>query len=271
MIEEFHSPPTKPIMHEMYICDVKFHVDSLAAFLDPNETKKPPLRHGLIVTAGDEASFYTMEENTKPSMIKQIGMHRQKLQKKGGQSAARFSRIREDQIDSFVKLCVDTAIQCFTHEILPTVVTISLGGTGGASVGIYAQIHKSKAWRASALVKITLGCFVLSQLHVQNLWSASAHARSQWMQQSVSIAMQRFREHLRLDDGRAVYGPKVLVSALQQGCLELIITHSLDHALLENASDKTRCVVLDNPKHPEYDTLMHMGGIVAISFIAFYE
>lgn len=87
--------PELPIQKNIYFCDKKFRTEFLEQYMNKPEEIL------IIMAFGEETTYYKLcgEHYVK---IRNITVHRQKSQKKGGQSAPRFQRIRLNQINEYV-------------------------------------------------------------------------------------------------------------------------------------------------------------------------
>jgi peptide subunit release factor 1 (eRF1) len=102
--------PVKPIKVEYYKCDKKFYTDPVAEFFEEDTTKI-----GLLIIAGEDAYYYDIfgKHHIDQKLIYHLETFRNKKQKKGGQSAPRFQRIRLEQITLFVKKIMEYTIKYF--------------------------------------------------------------------------------------------------------------------------------------------------------------
>lgn len=120
---ELIEPPV-PLLVSIYYCDKQFHTDQIEKLFTSNEDN-----HGIVVILGDSCQFYKLSNvNSRPVKLGEISICRQKSQRKGGQSAPRFQRIRLNQIDSYVKMICENLVKWYTKDDLVTIKTLSLTG-----------------------------------------------------------------------------------------------------------------------------------------------
>jgi peptide chain release factor subunit 1 len=101
--------PPKIINKNRYICDAKFHLDDVMNMYDDNV-----LKIGICLVSGKECRLYLIETNGKHRDIKLLFSNTEHLLKhhnKGGQSAQRFGRIRENNYNRYVKDLCDTIVK----------------------------------------------------------------------------------------------------------------------------------------------------------------
>lgn len=87
--------PELPIQKNIYFCDKKFRIEFMEQYLEKIEEVL------VIMVFGEETLYYNLA-GTHYNLIRKFGLHRQKAQKKGGQSAPRFQRIRLNQINEYI-------------------------------------------------------------------------------------------------------------------------------------------------------------------------
>ena len=98
--------PFKPINTSLYLCDNKFHTESLAELLDSDST------YGFIIMDGNGALFGTLSGNTR-DILHKFSVELPKKHGRGGQSALRFARLRMEKRHNYVRKVAETAVQVF--------------------------------------------------------------------------------------------------------------------------------------------------------------
>lgn len=98
--------PFKPINTSLYLCDNKFHVEALAELLENDD------RFGFIVMDGNGALFGAVSGNTR-EILHKFTVDLPKKHGRGGQSALRFSRLREEKRHNYVRKVAEVAVQNF--------------------------------------------------------------------------------------------------------------------------------------------------------------
>jgi len=86
----FSIIPPKKIKRGFYICQTKFELDYL------RELSEEHGYYGGILISGREAHFYLINDQ-EIKVLESTSMHVDKQQKKGGQSAPRIGRLRDDK------------------------------------------------------------------------------------------------------------------------------------------------------------------------------
>lgn len=101
-ISEILIPPL-PIQHSYYYCDKYFHIELISDLYEDHD------QNGIIMIRGELTEYYTYKFGTI-TKINSYAISRQKNHGRGGQSSGRFSRIRENQIDEYVKTIIEKII-----------------------------------------------------------------------------------------------------------------------------------------------------------------
>ncbi|CAJ0890068.1 5936_t:CDS:2, partial [Entrophospora sp. SA101] len=98
--------PFKPINTSLYLCDNKFHTEALSELLESDN------KFGFIVMDGNGALFGTLSGNTR-EVIHKFAVELPKKHGRGGQSALRFARLREEKRHNYVRKVAELAVQFF--------------------------------------------------------------------------------------------------------------------------------------------------------------
>ena len=88
--------PFKPIRTSLYLCDNKFHTEALTELLQDDS------RFGFIVMDGNGCLFGTLSGNAR-EILTRFQVDLPKKHGRGGQSALRFARLREEKRHNYVR------------------------------------------------------------------------------------------------------------------------------------------------------------------------
>ncbi|RYX82441.1 hypothetical protein EON73_04300, partial [bacterium] len=89
------SPPN-PIIKFYYRCDRKFHLDDLIYLYETCD------EYAIVLISGKKTMLYSYSNNNT-KILKEITTSLPNQHKKGGQSAQRFERIRDEKIGWYIK------------------------------------------------------------------------------------------------------------------------------------------------------------------------
>merc|ERR1711937_631426 len=114
--------PFKPINTSLYLCDNKFHTEALQELLTDDN------KFGFIIMDGNGALFGTLQGNTR-EVLHKFTVDLPKKHGRGGQSAVRFARLREEKRHNYVRKVAETAVQMFIKDDKVNVEGLILAGS----------------------------------------------------------------------------------------------------------------------------------------------
>lgn len=117
--------PIKKLQDSIYICDKRFALDSVL------EMYKAELNIGVALISGHITHLYMVSKTGTfydIKNIKTIKVDLQKRQKKGGQSAQRIGRIRDEKEDRYIKHIVDSILDSYLDLTIPIIDNIIIAG-----------------------------------------------------------------------------------------------------------------------------------------------
>lgn len=114
--------PFKPVSRTMYMCDNKFHTEELHRMLESDD------KFGFIVMDGNGTLFGTLCGSTK-EILHKFTVELPKKHGRGGQSALRFSRLRQEKRHNYVRKVSELATQFFISADKPNVSGLVLAGS----------------------------------------------------------------------------------------------------------------------------------------------
>lgn len=114
--------PFRPAQAFLYKCENKFHASCLNYLLEDDE------KFGFIIVDGGGATFATLQGNVR-NILHKITVELPKKHGRGGQSANRFARLREEKRHAYVKKVAELAVQNFITNDRPNVKGIVMAGS----------------------------------------------------------------------------------------------------------------------------------------------
>ncbi|KAK7688990.1 Eukaryotic peptide chain release factor subunit 1 [Cerrena zonata] len=118
----FDFEPHKPINTSLYLCDNKFHTEALQELLESDS------KFGFIVMDGNGTLFGTVAGNTR-EVIHKFTVDLPKKHGRGGQSALRFARLRDEKRHNYVRKVAELAVQHFITQDKVNVTGLVLAGS----------------------------------------------------------------------------------------------------------------------------------------------
>merc|ERR1719163_804295 len=98
--------PFKPINTSMYMCDNRFHTETLGELLEDDD------KFGFLIMDGNGSLYGTVQGNHR-EVLHKFSVDLPKKHGRGGQSALRFARLRLEKRHNFVRKVAEIATQMF--------------------------------------------------------------------------------------------------------------------------------------------------------------
>ena len=114
--------PPKPVKQTTYKCDSRFHTNELREMLVEDET------FGFIITDGNGSLFGTVNGDSK-KVLNKFTTELPKKHGKGGQSAARFGRLRMEARHNYIRKVCELTTNYFITDNKPNVTKLILAGS----------------------------------------------------------------------------------------------------------------------------------------------
>lgn len=114
--------PFRPAQAFLYKCEGRFHPSCMSYLLEDDE------RFGFIIVDGSGALFATLQGNVR-NVLTKISVELPKKHGRGGQSANRFARLREEARGHYVRKVAELATQMFISNDRPNIKGIIMAGS----------------------------------------------------------------------------------------------------------------------------------------------
>ncbi|MBS7624362.1 peptide chain release factor aRF-1 [Candidatus Bathyarchaeota archaeon] len=224
-METYVIIPPEPINIYLYRCDSRFHIEHLKDLIKEKET------YGVILVDSSEATFATIK-GRRLEIVDEItsgipGKHRA-----GGQSARRFERIREAQVQEFFKRIASHANEIFLP--IEDLKGIIIGGPGPTKYDFEKGAYLDYRLREK-IIGIVDTAYTGEQGIKEVLEKAPEIMRNVRYIEERKI-VQRFLYEIGRDTGLATYGEMEVRRALEAGIVDTL--------LLSEAIDITRVTVI---------------------------
>ncbi|MCS7135758.1 MAG: peptide chain release factor aRF-1 [Nitrososphaerota archaeon] len=216
-VEVYHVIPPEPINTFLYSCDSRFRLEPLLEQLKEKDV------YGIIVIDNEEAAIAVVKgkrlEVSKTFTSGVPGKHRA-----GGQSARRFERLREQNLNEYYKRIADHANEIFLAY--PEIRAIILAGPGPTKEAFLKTGYLHYTFRDKIHVVDT------SYSGESGIREAITKASEQLKESRLveeKQLIQRLMGEVVSQNGKAIYGEQAVRNALRSGMLEmLLISEDLD-------------------------------------------
>lgn len=242
--------PFKPINTSLYLCDNKFHTEALSELLESDQA------FGFIIMDGNGALFGTLSGNTR-DIRQKFSVDLPKKHGRGGQSALRFARLREEKRHNYVRKVSEVAVQNFITNDKINVAGLILAG----SADFKNDLNQSDLFDprlSSKVIKIVDVSYGGENGFNQAIELSSETLGSVKFIQEKKLINSYFDE-ISQDTGKVCYGVEDTLRALDAGAAEtLIVFENLEITRWTLKSSEGSEVVLHTNKIQEQDRSQFM-------------
>ncbi|KAI9209544.1 peptide chain release factor eRF1/aRF1 [Polychytrium aggregatum] len=212
--------PFKPINTSLYMCDNKFHTQALAELLESDS------KFGFIVMDGNGTLFGTLAGNTR-EILHKLTVDLPKKHGRGGQSALRFARLREEKRHNYVRKIAELAVQFYITNDKVNVTGLVLAG----SADFKTELSQSDMFDQRLQAKIVKVVDV--SYGGENGFNQAIELSTEVLQNVKFIQekklIQRYFDEISQETGKYCFGVVDTLEGLSQGAVEtLIIWENLD-------------------------------------------
>ncbi|KAF8655794.1 hypothetical protein AX16_002880 [Volvariella volvacea WC 439] len=226
----FDFEPHKPINTSLYLCDNKFHTEALSELLESDQ------KFGFIVMDGNGTLFGTLAGNTR-EVIHKFTVDLPKKHGRGGQSALRFSRLREEKRHNYVRKVAELAVQHFITNDKVNVQGLVLAGSADFKTELSQSDMFDQRLAAKVIKVVDVSYGGENGFNQAIELAAESLANVKFVQEKRLI--QRYFDEISQDTGRYCFGIEDTLKALELGAVEtLIVWENLDvtRYILRNAA-----------------------------------
>ncbi|KAI9500117.1 translation termination factor eRF1 [Coemansia spiralis] len=212
--------PFKPINTTLYLCDNKFHVEALEELLHSDS------RFGFIVMDGSGSLFGAICGSSR-EVLHVFSVDLPKKHGRGGQSAQRFGRIREEKRHNYVRKVAELAVQLFITNDKPNIAGLILAGSAEFKNDLFKSDLFDPRLAAKVIKTVDVSYGGENGFDQAINLAGEALANVKFVQEKKLIS--KYFEEIALDSGKTVYGVDDTLRALDTGAVEtLIVWESLD-------------------------------------------
>ena len=212
--------PFMPISSSLYLCDNKFHTEALTSLLADDK------KYGFIIMDGNGALFGTLSGNTR-EVLHKFSVDLPKKHGRGGQSAPRFARIRQEKRHNYIHKVAEVAVQMFITNDKPNVAGLVLAGSADFKTNLSQSGMFDGRLQAKIIKIVDISYGGENGFNQAIDLSADALANVKFIQEKKLIG--QYFDEVSQDTGRYCFGVDDTLKALEMGAVEtLIVWENLD-------------------------------------------
>ena len=212
--------PFKPINTSLYLCDNKFHTEALSELLESDQ------KFGFIIMDGNGALFGTLSGNTR-DVVHKFSVDLPKKHGRGGQSALRFARLREEKRHNYVRKVCELAVQNFITSDKVNVAGLILAGSADFKSDLNQSDMFDQRLQTKVIKVVDVSYGGESGFNQAIDLSAETLSNVKFIQEKKLISA--YFDEISQDTGKVCYGIEDTLKALELGaCETLIVFENLD-------------------------------------------
>lgn len=242
--------PFKPINTSLYLCDNKFHTEALSELLESDQ------KFGFIVMDGNGTLFGTLSGNTR-DVIHKFSVDLPKKHGRGGQSALRFSRLRDEKRHNYVRKVAELAVQNFITNDKVNVAGLILAGSADFKNDLNQSDLFDNRLQTKVIKIVDVSYGGENGFNQAIELAAETLGNVKFIQEKKLIG--KYFDEISQDTGRVCYGAEETLKALELGAAEtLIVFENLEITRWVLKSSAGAEVILHTTKLQEANREMFM-------------
>ncbi|KAF1915326.1 peptide chain release factor eRF1/aRF1 [Ampelomyces quisqualis] len=242
--------PFKPINTSLYLCDNKFHTEALSELLESDQ------KFGFIIMDGNGALFGTLSGNTR-EIVHKFSVDLPKKHGRGGQSALRFARLREEKRHNYVRKVAELAVQNFVTADKVNVAGIILAGSADFKNDLNQSDLFDNRLQSKVIKVVDVSYGGENGFNQAIELSGETLSNVKFIQEKKLI--NEYFDHISKDSGKVCYGIDDTLKALEAGAAEtLIVFENLEITRWILKSSAGTEIILHTTKQQEADRSIFM-------------
>ena len=242
--------PFKPINTSLYLCDNKFHTEALSELLESDQ------KFGFIIMDGNGALFGTLSGNTR-DVVHKFSVDLPKKHGRGGQSALRFARLREEKRHNYVRKVAELAVQNFITADKVNVAGLILAGSADFKNDLNQSDMFDQRLQSKVIKVVDVSYGGENGFNQAIELSAETLSNVKFIQEKKLI--NKYFDEISQDSGKVCYGIEDTLKAMELGAAEtLIVYENLDITRWTLKSSEGSEVIVHTTKAQETDRSLFM-------------
>ena len=206
--------PPKPLNTFKYLCENHFYTEPLKEMLFD------PTTYGFVIVDGNGMTIFKVTGHQQ-DRVAHFDVSLPSKSRRGGQSALRFSRLRDEAFKIYVRKIGEALIQTFITDNTVNVEGIYFCGSGDIKNEVFKDTYFDSRIQRKILkiVDIQYG----GNRGLQEALNQLKEELSDLPIMKEKRLLQKYFEHLAKDTGLITYGEKDTLSCLRDGLVETLI------------------------------------------------
>lgn len=243
--------PFKPINTSLYMCDNRFHTESLSELLEDDE------KFGFLIMDGNGSLYGTLQGNHR-EILHKFSVDLPKKHGRGGQSALRFARLRLEKRHNYVRKVGELCNQFFIpNGCTPNIKGLIVAGSAEFKQALTTDTDLFDQRLAAIIIPPLLDISYGGETGFsQAIELASESLKNvKFIQEKKLIS--KFLDEIAVDSGKYCFGIKETMMGLEAGAVETLIVwegFQMTRVVIRNPHTDTKEILvltkeeLKNPK-----------------------
>lgn len=206
--------PPRPLTRSLYLCDSKFHFDTIEELLEDKE------KIGFIIVDGNGCLFATVCGGYR-YILHKFSVDLPKKHGRGGQSALRFARLREEKRHNYVRKCSEIAANVFITENSCEIKGLVFAGSADFKTDLALSPLLDPRLRRLTIKTVDVAYGMEAGLN-QAIESSRDCLAGMKLVREIEV-LQSFFQEIARDTNRTCFLPTDTITALEMGALETLV------------------------------------------------
>ena len=206
--------PFKPINVFSYKCQNTFHTEPLLSLLEDDD------KFGFIIIDGNGVLFATLQGNNK-EIIQRMPVQLPKKHGRGGQSAMRFARLREEKRHNYIVKCCELAKQHFISSEKANCRGIVIAGSADLKFVLQQSDHFDQRIKNCIITTVDVSYGMDQGFNQAITLAQDSLTNVKFVHEKKIIG--KFFEEISLDTQMITFGVQDTIKAMEHGALETMM------------------------------------------------
>lgn len=237
--------PFKPINTSMYLCDSRFHTESLSELMEDDD------KFGFLIMDGNGSLFGTVTGSHR-EVLHKFSVELPKKHGRGGQSALRFARLRLEKRHNYVRKVGEIAAQQFIpNGETPNIKGLIMAGSAEFKNDLLSNTDLFDQRLAAIVMPPLLDISYGGEAGFNQAIELSSETLKNVKFVQEKKLVTKFLDEVSQDTGKYCFGIKDTMEGLEAGAVEtLIVYEELDikRVVIRNPHTDTTETVFVTPQ-----------------------
>jgi len=211
--------PFKPINTSMYLCDSRFHTESLSELMEDDD------KFGFLIMDGNGSLFGTVTGSHR-EVLHKFSVELPKKHGRGGQSALRFARLRLEKRHNYVRKVGEIAAQQFIpNGETPNIKGLIMAGSAEFKNDLASNTDLFDQRLAAIVMPPLLDISYGGEAGFSQAIELSSETLKNVKFIQEKKLVSRFLDEVSQDTGKYCFGIKDTMEGLEAGAVETLICY----------------------------------------------